>query len=165
MENTNPQTHKLHPKVKFTIEDDKKLREIVSRCGENDWNLIATKMETRNARQCKERWENYLCSSVNRSQFTAEEDMLLLTKYNELGSKWVSISKFFQNRTDISIKSRWMVLKRRHITIDTIGESLLTKSKPKDEYKTKADKVDNFISQLTEIAQKEEDESGTAEEK
>ena len=153
---------KAHPKVKFTAEDDKKLRDLVEQYGTSDWNLISQKMGTRNSRQCRERWENYLSSSVNRSPFTPEEDLLLLQKYQELGAKWVNISKSFNNRTDISVKSRWMVLKRRNITMENLKTAVANaqKQEPEQEIKEmiqdhqeRSEEVDKVINRLSEIAE------------
>lgn len=115
---------RIHPKVKFTHDEDILLKEIVKEFGDSDWNLIASKMPSRNARQCRERWVNYLADNVNRSPFTPEEDLLLLQKHRDLGRRWVQISKFFDNRTDISVKSRYLVLKRRNITLESLKGSL-----------------------------------------
>lgn len=109
---------KCHPKCKFTKEDDMRLCSIISQCSELNWKLISEKMGDRNPRQCKERWENYLNPNINRSPFSVAEDILLLEKYQEFGAKWVVISKYFNNRSDISIKSRYMVLKRRGVTLE-----------------------------------------------
>ncbi|EAY00730.1 Myb-like DNA-binding domain containing protein [Trichomonas vaginalis G3] len=109
---------KSHPKCKFTKNDDMRLCSIISECSELNWKLISEKMGDRNPRQCKERWENYLNPNINRSPFSVAEDILLLEKYQEFGAKWVIISKFFNNRSDISIKSRYMVLKRRGVTLE-----------------------------------------------
>ena len=118
-------------KNKFTIEEDQKLIKLIKKYGNSNWELISQKMDTRNPRQCKERWENYLLEGINRSPFTLAEDILLLNKFQELGSKWVLISKFFNSRTDIIIKNRYMVLKRRKITIDILTESLKFQEKSK----------------------------------
>lgn len=101
------------PHAKFSPCDDDRLRQIVELVGDDDWNLIAQYMQYRNPRQCRERWQNYLCPSLNRSPWTDEEDRLLLQKQRELGSRWVQISTFFHNRTDAMVKNRFQVLKRR----------------------------------------------------
>ena len=105
---------RAHPKVKFTVEEDEKLKEIVHKYGSSDWELISSKMPGRNVRQCKERWQNYLSPDVNNSPWTQEDDDLLIAKHAELGAKWVKIASFFVGRSDTSIKNRWMVLQRRN---------------------------------------------------
>jgi hypothetical protein len=70
-------------------------------------------MPGRNARQCKERWTNYLCPTLNTNSWKPEEDRLLVQKRMELGAKWVKIAQFFPNRTDAMVKNRYQVLKRK----------------------------------------------------
>lgn len=108
-----PQTKKAHPKFKFGADEDLQLKELVRKYGENNWTQIAQNMPNRNARQCKERWCNYLSPNICKSPWTQDEDNLLLEKYKEIGARWVQIAKFFPQRTDISIKNRYLVLSRR----------------------------------------------------
>ena len=104
---------KRRPRAKFCPAEDEMLRQLVREHGENAWELIASKMTGRNVRQVKERWMTYLSPALNNGPFTPEEDQLLLEKHRELGPKWVKIAKFFQGRTDTSIKNRFIVLKRK----------------------------------------------------
>lgn len=102
------------PHQKFSLEDDTILRNLVAAFGESSWILIAEHMPGRNSRQCRERWLNYLSPKLNRQKFTQEEDELLLAKVEEIGTKWVTISKsFFPNRTDQMVKNRYYILKRK----------------------------------------------------
>lgn len=105
--------HKPHPKSKFTPDEDKCLRMLVEKYGETDWNKISSHMVNRNPRQCRERWLNYLSPKVSNSPWSAEEDEMLKKLHEELGSKWVKISQYFENRTDTNIKNRWLVLQRQ----------------------------------------------------
>lgn len=100
-------------KAMFTKEEDKKLIEVVNEYGDKDWDLIASFLENRTKRQCRERWIKFLCPKINASPWTKEEDELLLKKYNEIGPKWTLISKSFKNRTDVNIKARFIVLNRK----------------------------------------------------
>ncbi|OHT05614.1 hypothetical protein TRFO_26560 [Tritrichomonas foetus] len=99
-----------HSKHKFTPEEDERLTMIVTKCGESNWKRIAEQMGTRNCRQCRERWKNYLSPSVCKDPWTAQEDELLQEKYKEYGSQWSLIAKFFPSRTDVNLKNRWVVL-------------------------------------------------------
>ena len=111
--NQKIQTNKPHPKSKFTENEDCALKFLVSKLGEDNWNEIAFYMNGRTVRQCRERWKNYLNPLVNKDEWTEEEDRLLIEKYEEYGSKWKSISVFFQNRTDIMLKNRFLVIVRK----------------------------------------------------
>ena len=97
----------------FSPEEDSKLKRIVSRFGTNDWAKVASRMKTRNPRQCKERWTTYLSPTINKEPWTTEEDNLLIIKYNEFGPKWSTISQFFNGRPDNCIKNHWNAIVRR----------------------------------------------------
>jgi hypothetical protein len=101
-----------HPRSTFRPEEDFRLRELVRRLG-RDWIEVARQMNNRNARQCKERWMNYLSPDVCAQPWTDDDDQLLLQKVAELGPKWVRITSFFPKRTDSNLKNRWFILMRR----------------------------------------------------
>ncbi|OHT04134.1 Myb-like DNA-binding domain containing protein [Tritrichomonas foetus] len=107
------QERKSHPRCSFTYEEDCLLVDLVTHFGTDSWITVASFMGGRNPRQCKDRYMCYLSPTIRNDPFTKEEDDLLREKYREIGPKWVKISKFFGNRTDISIKCRWAVLNRR----------------------------------------------------
>lgn len=101
------------PHAKFTPEDDERLKSLVDKFGDQEWARISREMPGRNQRQCKERWMYYLNPSLNTTPWTHQEDLLLLEKQRELGSKWVRIAAFFHNRTDAMVKNRFQVLTRK----------------------------------------------------
>jgi hypothetical protein len=103
----------IHPKLKFTPEEDRRLCELVEQYGTAEWVFIATHMPRRNSRQCRERWLNYLSPAVNNGSWTWEEEQLLLQKVRECGNAWKLIATFFSSRTDVNIKSHWKVMQRR----------------------------------------------------
>ena len=76
---------RLHPKSKFTPQEDQKLRDLVSRYGENDWVTISKMMGTRNQRQCRERWTNYLSPNICFAPWSSQEDELLKKLHEEIG--------------------------------------------------------------------------------
>ena len=53
----------------------------------------------RKPKQCRERWRNYLDSSINKGEWTKEEDIKLLEFVMELGKKWSAIAKCMKVRT------------------------------------------------------------------
>jgi hypothetical protein len=101
------------PHQKFTKVEDDQLRAAVQQFGDLNWKIIARYVANRTPRQCKERWTNYLQPAINSSQWSPAEDLFLLEKYSEHGSKWIQIAKYFVNRTDAMVKNRFLVLKRR----------------------------------------------------
>ena len=147
----NPIIESEHSKRKFTPEEDEKLAFIVSQCGESNWKRIAEQMGTRNCRQCRERWKNYLCPNVCKEPWTQEEDELLQEKYKELGSQWSVIAKFFPSRTDVNIKNRWVVLTNHTVQEKRVrrkGHSTTANASvsaaPKSSELPKADVLKNF---------------------
>jgi hypothetical protein len=98
---------------KFSPAEDEQLRTLVDSIGPTDWCEIADRMPGRNARQCKERWTNYLSPTLNTAAWTRDEDFLLIQKYAEFGSRWTQIASFFPNRTDSMLKNRFNRLQRR----------------------------------------------------
>jgi hypothetical protein len=106
----------FHPskvrKRKFTEDEDTRLADLVAQHGASSWKKIATHMNGRSVRQCRERWKYFLEPSINRGDWTLDEDNLLLSKYDEIGPKWAQISAFFRSRTDIDLKNRFHRIQR-----------------------------------------------------
>ncbi|KAH0794863.1 Myb-like DNA-binding domain containing protein [Histomonas meleagridis] len=100
-------------KCKFTPEEDQKLKELVQIHGTSSWKLISSLMGTRNHRQCRERYKNYLDPNLRNDPWTFEEDHLLVDKFAEYGPRWNKIAKFFTNRSDNSLRNRWQLMLRQ----------------------------------------------------
>ena len=111
-QNQTSKSSQSNIKNKFTAEEDKLLIELASKSKVHNWNDIAEALGTRNARQCRERWNNYLNPTLRNDPWTEEEDRLLLEKHHELGTHWNKIAKSFKNRSDNSIRNRWQLLMR-----------------------------------------------------
>jgi hypothetical protein len=56
--------------------------------GNVDWAVIASKFDNRSAKQCRERWNEYLSPTIDHSPFTIEEDFIILRSQAKLGNKW-----------------------------------------------------------------------------
>lgn len=101
-------------KNKFTLYEDTVIRTLVHQLGDNpNWDLIASIVKTRTARQCKDRWNCYLDPQVNLSEWSAEEDDLLTEKVNSYGQRWKFLAQFFNRRSETNLKNRYKLLKRR----------------------------------------------------
>lgn len=92
---------------KFTPEEDEQLRRLVEENGAHKWDYIATSMPGRTGRQCRDRYQNYLCPGISRDEWTAEEERLLIEKHAEFGSHWAKMTRFFPGRTGTALKNRW----------------------------------------------------------
>lgn len=91
----------------FTPMEDARLIELVNTLGTSNWQLISQEFINRTARQCRDRFTNYLAPNSFNGPWTREENLLLIYKYKEIGPKWVQMSKYFHCRTPNSIKNRW----------------------------------------------------------
>lgn len=107
-----PHEKKPSIKVKYTPAEDERLISIIEQIGTKDWLKVAKLMKTRNARQCRERWNNYLNPALINDPWTPEEDALLEEKFKEYGAGWNTIAKFFKGRSDNSLRNRHMKLMR-----------------------------------------------------
>lgn len=101
-------------KIKFSKEEDRRLYEIVSILGPCDWELISVEMKTRSARQCRDRWANYLSPKLNTKPFTEEEDLKLIELYKLYGPKWRKISSQLNARPPNTIRNHYKVIARKY---------------------------------------------------
>ncbi|KAJ6225939.1 snRNA-activating protein complex subunit 4 [Anaeramoeba flamelloides] len=97
----------------WTDIEDNLLVNAIKLFGDSNWSQVSVFVYGRNSKQCRERWNNQLNPDINRSQFTVEEEELLIQKQKELGNKWTTIAQFFENRPDNMIKNAWHSLRVR----------------------------------------------------
>jgi hypothetical protein len=71
-------------------------------------------MNRRNARQCRERYKNYLSPNYRNTPWSPDEEHLLAQKVKELGQKWSAIAKFFEARSDVNVKNHWAAMVTRN---------------------------------------------------
>jgi hypothetical protein len=91
----------------FTQKEDALLYTLVGQMGAHHWNKIAQLMPSRTARQCRDRYRQYLVDTLVNHPWSPAEDELIARKYAELGPKWAEISKFLNGRSPNDIKNHW----------------------------------------------------------
>jgi hypothetical protein len=110
MEKGRRRTHHM-----FTIEEDFRLMDLILCFGDNQWGSIEREMVTKNKRQCRERYLNYLHPQVNNEPWSTEEDHHLINMISTIGPSWEKLSKHFHCRTAINIRNRWNIVKKKYI--------------------------------------------------
>jgi hypothetical protein len=102
-------------KSKFQPCEDLSLLEIVHGIGIPNWAEIAEQFPGRNARQCRERWTNYVNLSLVKQEWTEAEDEILRQSYQDMGPKWFIIARSLPGRSRNSVKNRYFLLQHREL--------------------------------------------------
>ena len=108
-------------KRKFTPEEDSLIIELVGGERYPNWNDIASHIQGKNARQCRERYNHYLAPNVSNDPWTEEEDQILLEKFKEFGTDWAKICTFFKGRTNTAVKNRYNVHLSKRLLVSNIS--------------------------------------------
>jgi hypothetical protein len=92
---------------KFSAQEDQKLRNLVDTMGTKSWEAIAKFMGDRTARQCRDRFKNYLLDHLITEPWTPEEDAIVIQQFQLIGPKWADIGKLLSGRSGNNVKNRW----------------------------------------------------------
>jgi hypothetical protein len=103
--------------VKWTKEEDRRLREAVEGMGAQKWTAIAAVVGDRTGKQCRERWTAHLNPELSVDPWTAEEDRLICELHNELGNQWSRIGRELNGRSANAVKNRFNYIKRRNLRV------------------------------------------------
>lgn len=112
-------------KGNWSKEEDEILTQWVHENGENGWTKIAAKLPGRIGKQCRERWTNCLKPNIKKTNWTEEEDNLVIQLQSVMGNKWAKMAELIEGRTDNQIKNRWnSVLKKKSLNNTKSYESI-----------------------------------------
>lgn len=93
----------------WTTQENDRLQWLVGRCGDQrqvHWVEIARDHGTRDAKQCRERWDNHLKPGLNRDKITPEEGRVLMEWVAHNGNRWAPLGRHM-NRPENMVKNYW----------------------------------------------------------
>ncbi|KAK4843550.1 hypothetical protein QYF36_009704 [Acer negundo] len=103
--------HPMRQRVgRWTPDEDKRLTVAATLFGPKNWKKIAQFVPGRTQVQCRERWVNSLDPSLNRGEWTEEENLRLEAAIEEHGYCWSKVAASLPSRTDNQCWRRWKLL-------------------------------------------------------
>lgn len=102
----------------WTAQEDQIILQWVGMHGATKWSSLSDHLPGRIAKQCRERWCNHLDPDIRRTQWSPEEDRVILSLMQQIGNKWAEIARRLSGRSDNAVKNRWnSTLKRRGVPL------------------------------------------------
>ncbi|KAM9839246.1 myb-related protein A [Aulostomus maculatus] len=95
-------------KVKWSRDEDDKLKKLVEQHGTDSWKSIANYFPGRTDGQCQHRWQKVLNPELVKGPWTKEEDQKVIDLVHKYGPKrWSVIAKHLQGRIGKQCRERW----------------------------------------------------------
>ena len=96
---------KVKSRTNWSSQEDNILKKLASNSEKYNWSKFSFILKTKSAKQCRERWKNYLDPNIDLSPLNTNEQKLIIKLQKEIGNKWSKMRKFLKNRTENQIKN------------------------------------------------------------
>jgi len=115
-------------------DEDRLVIQLIGKHGQK-WKEISKAMNNRTGKQIRDRYMNVLMPDIKKSYWTVQEDELILSLYQEHGSKWRQIARELQGRAESQIKNRFHtylkgIYKRRSLTKKATDSEIVINKSP-----------------------------------
>ncbi|KAM6445281.1 myb-related protein A [Rhynochetos jubatus] len=99
---------KICNRLKWTRDEDERLKKLVEQNGTDDWTFIASHLQNRSDFQCQHRWQKVLNPELIKGPWTKEEDQRVIELVQKYGPKrWSLIAKHLKGRIGKQCRERW----------------------------------------------------------
>jgi hypothetical protein len=115
----------------FSADEDAVISHFAQTRDQRSWNEITQILPLRTGKQCRDHWENKLNPALNKSEWTPEEDQLLMELHQTLGPQWGEIAKFLNGRSRLNVKNRFNVSIKKRTSLDEEGRAYLEPQHPR----------------------------------
>ncbi|XP_072968467.1 transcription factor RAX3-like [Typha angustifolia] len=131
----------------WSPEEDATLRSYLEKYGAGgNWIALPKKAGLKRCgKSCRLRWLNYLRPDVKHGGFTEEEDSIICSLYNQIGSRWSVIASKLPGRTDNGVKNYWNTKLKKKVMIGQTNTLSNTTSTSISTTKVESYKSDDFL--------------------
>ncbi|KAG9299141.1 hypothetical protein G9A89_020454 [Geosiphon pyriformis] len=79
----------------------------------HQWAELARRFDTRNPKQCRDKWMSHLRPNIKKQPFSLNEKRAIITMYHRYGPSWTLIASNLPGRSALMVKNFWYNMDER----------------------------------------------------